>query len=245
MTVKNDNLEGLAFELSFEGDAETEAAFIRLSGSLPLVSEDYLTVAKALCQLSTMIKTHPQPMAKDNYSIEDVASDLDILCKGLDSKIDSCLIEELREITQKLSVPKTFVSDETEIIELAKQQFSILKSEVEQRTVLGIVLEPETVDSQDDIYSAEEVQKTAWKFLEFYQNFGFMHSELVSDILPLESYLAPVEFEMNGQTVKKGTWILRVRVLDDDIWEKVKSGELTGFSIGGSAIKTPDSVRLN
>ncbi len=114
----------------------------------------------------------------------------------------------------------------------------------EERTVFGIVLEPETIDSQNDIYSEDEIRKTAYRFMERYQQFGLMHDRIISSILPLECYLAPVDFEINGQSVKKGTWLLRVRVLDDEIWRKVKSGELTGFSIGGSAMRTPDTVEV-
>jgi hypothetical protein len=32
--------------------------------------------------------------------------------------------------------------------------------------------------------------------------------------------------------------MLAVRVLDDALWKQVKAGELTGFSIGGSALRS-------
>lgn len=41
-------------------------------------------------------------------------------------------------------------------------------------------------------------------------------------------------------TIAKGTWLLAVRVLSDDLWRRVKDGELTGFSIGGSARRVPE-----
>ena len=31
-----------------------------------------------------------------------------------------------------------------------------------------------------------------------------------------------------------------MRVLSDELWERVKSGDLTGFSIGGSARRVPE-----
>lgn len=119
-------------------------------------------------------------------------------------------------------------------------QVRLLKAEEEEeRTVLGVVLEPETVDSQGDIYSEDEVRKTAWRFMERYQTFGLMHEQVLRSVLPLECFLAPVDFKIAGQSVKKGTWLLRCRVLDDDVWQGVKSGTYTGFSIGGSAIRKP------
>jgi DNA adenine methylase len=43
-------------------------------------------------------------------------------------------------------------------------------------------------------------------------------------------------------SVSKGTWLMAVRVLDDGLWEQVKTGGITGFSIGGSAVRTPEKV---
>lgn len=112
---------------------------------------------------------------------------------------------------------------------------------IEERFVLGIVLEPEEVDAQKDIYSDAEVRTAAHKFMEQYQNIGLMHRDVVNEqVKILESYVAPVDFEMDGIVVKKGTWLLAVRVLDDELWSEVKEGGLTGFSIGGSAVRVPD-----
>jgi len=111
----------------------------------------------------------------------------------------------------------------------------------EERYVLGIVLEPETVDAQKDIYAAAEVREAAHKFMQEYQNIGLMHQGLVNKgVKILESYLAPAAFELDGTQVRKGTWLLAVRVLDDELWKQIKAGELGGFSIGGSAQRHPE-----
>jgi len=60
----------------------------------------------------------------------------------------------------------------------------------------------------------------------------------------LESYLAPTDFSVGELAVKKGTWLLAVRVLSDELWERVKSGDLTGFSIGGSARRVPEPAAV-
>lgn len=113
----------------------------------------------------------------------------------------------------------------------------------EERTVFGVVLVPETVDSQGDIYSEEEIRKTMYRFMERYQRFGLQHRTIRPDILPLECYQAPMDIpeEVFGQPIKKGTWLLRVRIQSDAIWRDVKSGKITGFSIGGSAIRRPEA----
>jgi DNA adenine methylase len=85
------------------------------------------------------------------------------------------------------------------------------------------------------------VRDAAHKFMEEFQNLGLMHRELVNgSVKILESYVAPAEFEVDSTKVKKGTWLLAVRVTDDALWQKVKAGELTGFSIGGSARRNPE-----
>jgi hypothetical protein len=116
----------------------------------------------------------------------------------------------------------------------------LVKTE-EERFVFGIVLEPETVDAQQDIYSAGEVRDAAHRFLEDYGNVGLMHQGLVNDKVKIrESYVAPVGFDLAGTSVKKGTWLLGVHILDDKLWAQVQAGELGGFSIGGSAQRSAE-----
>lgn len=127
---------------------------------------------------------------------------------------------------------------------LAKCTFKpIEKSMGEERYVLGIVLEPETVDGQRDVYSADEVRKTAHKYLADYRVIGLQHEGSITEKVDiLESYLAPVDFMIGNESVKKGSWLLGVRVNDDEIWNAVKRGDLTGYSIGGHANRNPDPV---
>jgi DNA adenine methylase len=106
----------------------------------------------------------------------------------------------------------------------------------DERYVLGIVLEPETVDAQQDIYSAAEIRSAAHRFMEEFQDVGLMHKMRVNGAVKIvESYLAPEDLTVGERAIKKGTWLLGVRVLSDALWADVKDGRLTGFSIGGSA----------
>lgn len=110
----------------------------------------------------------------------------------------------------------------------------------EERFVFGVVLEPDVVDSQNDTYSAEEVRKAAHRFMEQHAQLGQQHATIVTGKLKiLESYVAPVDFAIGGHAIKSGTWLLAIRVVDDVLWESVKAGSFTGFSIGGSAIRQP------
>lgn len=111
----------------------------------------------------------------------------------------------------------------------------------DERYVLGVVLEPEAVDAQGDVYSAEEVRKAAHRFMEEFGGLGLQHQLRVNgQVKVLESFLAPTDFAVGEVTIRKGTWLLAVRVLSDELWELVQSGRLTGFSIGGSARRVPE-----
>ena len=111
----------------------------------------------------------------------------------------------------------------------------------DERYVLGIVLEPETVDAQKDIYSAEEIRNAAHRFMEEFQDVGLMHRMRVNgEVKIVESYLAPTDLTIADRAIKKGTWLLGVRVVSDELWNAVKEGRLAGFSIGGSARRYPE-----
>ena len=119
---------------------------------------------------------------------------------------------------------------------------AIVKAEVvgDERFVLGVVLEPEVVDSQGDIYSAAEVRRAAHRFMEEFGTLGLMHRMRVgTEAKVLESYLAPADAVIGETPVKKGTWLMAVRILSDALWADVQAGRLTGFSIGGSARRVP------
>jgi hypothetical protein len=115
------------------------------------------------------------------------------------------------------------------------------KAPTEERIVFGVVLEPDIVDSQSDTYDAETIKVAAYKYMEQFQNTGFMHKVLVNqDVKILESYLAPVDMTIEGRAIKKGTWLMAVRVLSDVLWKGIQEGKITGYSIGGYAVRTPE-----
>lgn len=110
----------------------------------------------------------------------------------------------------------------------------------EQRVALGPVLIPDAEDLQGDSITAAEIEKTADAYMEFYRNRGLQHSELVNDkVAILQSWTTPVDFKIGERLVKAGTWLMKVRYYDDEMWGKVKKGELTGFSIGGTGVRIP------
>lgn len=112
----------------------------------------------------------------------------------------------------------------------------------EERYVLGVVLAPETADSQGDIYSHHEVRKAAHTYMELARDLGKQHKEIMTteQLRILESYVAPVDFSIGEEKVTSGTWLMGIRVVDDDLWDGIKKGDFTGFSIGGAAYRKPE-----
>jgi len=109
------------------------------------------------------------------------------------------------------------------------------KADKDEQIVCGIVYEPDEVDAQGDFANEVEIKKAAYKFMENVQKFKVMHKGNKVKVKVLESYIAPSDFTIMSKSVKKGSWLITVRVLDKEIWKAVQDGELTGFSMAGYA----------
>jgi len=114
----------------------------------------------------------------------------------------------------------------------------LLKAVDEAQEVTGIVLQPGVVDAQGDIISEEVILKAAQKFLAQYNKsteLGEQHKVFKQQFDLLQSYVAPTDMAINGKAIKKGTWLVVVKVKNSKDWQKVKEGKITGFSVGGTA----------
>ena len=133
-----------------------------------------------------------------------------------------------------------------------KNYFNICKINEDKRLVTGPALIPDVFDLQNDIISANEIEKAAFRYMiklsfrddpEFLSELGmndksqrgFMHVEFNRKIAIVESYIAPIDFTLNKRDITKGTWIVTMKVFDDEVWNLVKIGKIRGFSIGGQS----------
>lgn len=112
--------------------------------------------------------------------------------------------------------------------------FSIEKQE-DQHLVCGVVYEPDITDAQNDQASEEEIRKAAHQFMEEVQILKVNHSGKQVKVKPVESYIAPADFEMCGQKVKKGSWVMTCKVSDEELWKDIKDNRITGYSMAGYA----------
>ncbi|QAW46508.1 phage portal protein [Bacillus subtilis] len=110
----------------------------------------------------------------------------------------------------------------------------LVKEAAEQKLVYGIVYEPDTVDAHGDFMTATEIEKAAHGFLKDARQIDKQHDFHGGVGEVVESYVAPADFEMNGETIKKGSWVL-VTKASEEVWEQIKKGEITGYSMAGTA----------
>lgn len=111
-------------------------------------------------------------------------------------------------------------------------EIPIIKADAEQHLVYGLVYEPDTEDTQGDGMTADEIEKTAHTYNANYRLVNKQHkTDVNADVV--ESYIAPVDFELGGQSIKKGSWLLVTRANDPKVWEDIKKGKLGGYSMEG------------
>ncbi|MFP3415306.1 XkdF-like putative serine protease domain-containing protein [Bacillus sp. SIMBA_074] len=115
------------------------------------------------------------------------------------------------------------------------KQIPILKTEEEKQLITGVVYEPLVADSHDDMMTAEEIEKAAYTFMENYQHIDKQHDEIAGKGTVVENWIAKSDMMVGDQEVTAGTWLMTVRVDDEETWEQVKKGDITGFSMGGFA----------
>ena len=130
------------------------------------------------------------------------------------------------------------VSDEVE----KSVEFTVRKVDDDDERICGGVIyapgsidDPSTWDADGDVASAEDIRVAAHRYMETSQQIKIMHKGLPIRASVIESFIVPIDFESGGQIIKAGSWWMSVRVMDNNAWAAIKSGEIRGFSMGGIA----------
>ena len=133
--------------------------------------------------------------------------------------------------------------DDADIVEF---DVSVLAKSSKKQITYSVVYEPNRVDSQDDWATEEEIEKMAHNYLKNHlmtitPAADLNHEEELEleKAIPVESYIAPQDFTINEQTIAKGSWVLAMHIPDQEIWEQVEKGEITGYSLRGKGLRIP------
>lgn len=149
---------------------------------------------------------------------------------------------------------------ESDFVALAEQEEdkvqAFLESD-ERHMVYGAALIPDKEiyrnNGEQEYYisfTKESIEKMSQEFMkQFRQNEVTLdHEEMANDITITESWLVedPYKDKANalGIDVPQGTWMVGMKVNEIDTWERVKNGELKGFSVE-SMISLEDFSKQN
>lgn len=130
-----------------------------------------------------------------------------------------------------------------------RAQFSttarIVKVDVAAHYITGIVYEPLAEDAHGNFMTEEEIRKAAYWFAKNGDQVDLQHSfESAEGLSVVENYVAPSDLTVGDTPVSKGAWIITVECVNDDVWQAVQKGELTGFSMGGIGKYSEEEVAL-
>ena len=97
----------------------------------------------------------------------------------------------------------------------------------------------EIVDHQGTIIPEHEMESAAYGYVAEARGSSEMHERFGVATLVESIALTVEKRKAMGLPPGESAWWVGFRVDDDAVWKRLKAGELTEFSIGGTAIKEP------
>lgn len=121
---------------------------------------------------------------------------------------------------------------------------SVFKAaDAEQRIVWAEVYAPNVPDSDGEYMDAEGIRKMAYEFMQRMEldSVDSMHNNVLCEgCCVVESFIA----RKDDPDFIEGAWVVGMHVDNDDLWEKIKKGEINGFSMEAVVCKEVKEVTL-
>ena len=128
-----------------------------------------------------------------------------------------------------------------------KNNLTLAKVDEEKRMLVSPALIPNkqifrydpNSDSEYYVYFSKETVRQASELYLKHNNHHkatYEHSDRVSGVLTVESWIKEGDSDkskMYGFDLPNGTWFVKMKIENDDLWEKVKTKEVVGLSIEG------------
>lgn len=107
-------------------------------------------------------------------------------------------------------------------------RFVTRDSEGFERIVYAEVLIPGRVNSHGDLHTRDSVKSFAYGFMLNGFGIDINHDEndVSGQVTVVESFIA----REDDPDFIEGSWVVGLHIEDDEVWDKVKRGELNGFS---------------
>jgi len=163
-------------------------------------------------------------------------------------KIIELVIDEKDSMSgiDAVSVVKSPAIEEN-FIHLSKHEVELKEIDQEKRILMGAALIPNkhiyrVNEKKEEYYiyfSEDTVRKASELFLmnANQNNATYEHDKKLNGMSVVESWI--IEDEKHDKSVKygfslpKGTWMISMKVNNDEVWKDVKEGKVKGFSIEG------------
>ena len=136
---------------------------------------------------------------------------------------------------------------EENFIALSKHEVELKEVDKEKRILMGAALIPNKkiyrVNAKKEeyyIYFSEDTVRQAMEL--FFKNGNqsnatYEHKEAIKGMTVVESWLIEDsekdKSQLYGFSLPKGTWMISMKVDNDEVWNDVKAGKVKGFSIEG------------
>ena len=128
-----------------------------------------------------------------------------------------------------------------------KNNLTFAKVDEEKRMLVSPALIPNkqifrhdpNTDSDYYVYfSPDTVRKASELYLKHnnHHKATYQHQDRVSGVLTVESWIKEGDSDKSklyGYDLPNGTWFVKMKIENDELWEKIKAGELKGLSIEG------------
>ena len=128
-----------------------------------------------------------------------------------------------------------------------KNNLTFAKVDEEKRMLVSPALIPNkqifrhdpNTDSDYYVYfSKDTVRKASELYLKHnnHHKATYQHQDRVSGVLTVESWIKEGDQDKSklyGYDLPDGTWFVKMKIENDDLWQKIKVGELKGLSIEG------------
>jgi hypothetical protein len=151
-----------------------------------------------------------------------------------DVDLDEIRVQDLQQIAPQ-------VLDETKEI---SKSFNVSKAVEERQFTLGPMYVPNTMDAHNEWTDDDELQQAVWKYVQsgdrrirLQHNRDVVAGEWVEIMtLPYPTQVPMMKADGTTEPINfpKNTVFLGV-IWDDWAWDKIKKGEIRGYSIGGRA----------
>ena len=138
-----------------------------------------------------------------------------------------------------------------------KNNLTLAKIDEEKRMLVSPALipnkqifryDPNTDSNYYVFFSKETVRKSSELYLEHnnHHKATYQHEERVSGVLTVESWIIEDtkkdKSTLYGFSLPVGTWMVKLRIDNDEMWNKIKDGELKGLSIEGYFINKMEKM---